>query len=144
MSTFESNVKQIPHPQTMVYAALSDLTVIDKVRDRIPADKAKDLDYDADHLTISVQPVGKISLRIVERQAPNCIKFQSEQSPIGFAASILLEPVTAESCKLIVSLKADLNPFIKGMVSGPLKEGIEKVAEALSMIPYNKLANAAE
>lgn len=144
MSTFESNVKQIPHPQTMVYAALSDLTVIDKVRDRIPADKAKDLDYDADHLTISVQPVGKISLRIVERQAPNCIKFQSEQSPIGFVASILLEPVTAESCKLIVSLKADLNPFIKGMVSGPLKEGIEKVAEALSMIPYNKLANAAE
>lgn len=31
---------------------------------------------------------------------------------------------------------ADLNPFIKGMVEKPLKEGVEKLADMLAMIPY--------
>ena len=30
----------------------------------------------------------------------------------------------------------DLNPFIKGMVAKPLKEGVEKLADMLAMIPY--------
>lgn len=35
-----------------------------------------------------------------------------------------------------LTIKADLNPFIKGMVKKPLEEGIEKIANALAMISY--------
>ena len=35
-----------------------------------------------------------------------------------------------------VTVKAELNPFIKGMVSGPLQDGVEKIADALSKIEY--------
>jgi hypothetical protein len=35
-----------------------------------------------------------------------------------------------------LTLKASLNPFIKGMVQKPLSEGIEKIADALQMIQY--------
>ena len=35
-----------------------------------------------------------------------------------------------------LTLKADINPFIKGMISGPLQDGLEKIADMLAMIPY--------
>ena len=97
----------------------------------------KDLSFDSDHITISVQPVGSITLRIIEREAPKCIKFETEQSPIPFNLWIQLLPVTEESSKMRLTLQADINPFLKGMISGPLKEGLEKIADMLAMIPYD-------
>jgi hypothetical protein len=35
-----------------------------------------------------------------------------------------------------VTVDADIPFMLKGMVSGPLKDGIEKIADALAMIPY--------
>ena len=43
MAKFESSVKQIPYPQQAVYNMLSDLTNIERVKDRVPEDKLKDL-----------------------------------------------------------------------------------------------------
>jgi hypothetical protein len=45
-------------------------------------------------------------------------------------------PVDEQNSKMKVTVKAELNPFIKGMVSGPLQDGVEKIAEALSQIKY--------
>ena len=35
-----------------------------------------------------------------------------------------------------LTIDADVNPFIKAMVSKPLKEGIERMADVLAAIPY--------
>lgn len=136
MSKFESSVKQIPHPQRAVYEMLSDLSNIEKARDRIPADKLESLSFDSDSITIEAAPMGQLRMRIIDRDEPKCIKFEAEQSPIPFHLWIQILPVTDTSSKMKLTLEAELNPFIKGMVSGPLKEGLEKVADALAMIDY--------
>ena len=81
MSKFESSVKQIAYPQQSVYNMLSDLTNIERVKDKVPEDKLKDLTFDKDTISISVDPVGQISMRIIERDEPKTIKFASENSP---------------------------------------------------------------
>lgn len=135
MATFESSVRQIPHSQQAVYNMLSDLSNIDRVKDRIPADKLNDLTFDADSMSIST-PIGAVKLKIVDREEPKCIKFETEQSPLPFNFWIQILPVTDTTCKMKLTIKAELNPFIKGMVSKPLQEGIEKIADALQMINY--------
>lgn len=135
MATFESSVRQIPHSQQAVYNMLSDLSNIDRVKDRIPADKLNDLTFDADSMSIST-PMGAVKLKIVDREEPKCIKFETEQSPLPFNFWIQILPVTDTTCKMKLTIKAELNPFIKGMVSKPLQEGIEKIANALQMINY--------
>ena len=135
MATFESSVRQIPHSQQTVYNMLSDLSNIDRVKDRIPADKLNDLTFDADSMSIST-PMGAVKLKIVDREEPKCIKFETEQSPLPFNFWIQILPVTDTTCKMKLTIKAELNPFIKGMVSKPLQEGIEKIADALQMINY--------
>lgn len=134
---FESSVRQIPFPQQNVYDMLSNLANIEKVRDRILEEKLKDFKFDNDSITVSVAPVGEISLRIIEREEPKTIKFETEKSPVPFNFWIQLLPVDDASCKMKLTIKADLNPFIAGMVKKPLQEGIDKIADALQAIQYN-------
>ena len=75
MTKFESAVKVIPTSQNAVYEKLSDLSNLDKVKDRLPQDKVKNLSFDAETLSIEVPPVGKIVLQIVEKEPCKCIKF---------------------------------------------------------------------
>ena len=138
MSKFESGIKHIPHPQTAVYNALSDLSNLDKVKDKLPVDKIKDLSFDSDSLTIGA-PMGSVSMRIIEREEPKCIKFATEKSPIAANLWIQIVPEGEDACKMKLTIKADINPFIKGMVSKPLQEGLEKIADVLAMIPYNNI-----
>ena len=35
-----------------------------------------------------------------------------------------------------LTLKADIPFMLKGMVSGPLEDGLEKIADALAQVPY--------
>lgn len=136
MSKFESSIKQIAYPQQSVYNMLSDLTNIERVKDKVPEDKLKDLTFDKDTISISVSPVGQISMRIVERDEPKTIKFASENSPMSFNFWIQILLVSDTASKMKLTIDADIPFFAKGMVSGPLKEGIEKIAEALATIPY--------
>lgn len=38
-----------------------------------------------------------------------------------------------------MTLQADLNPFIKGMVEKQMKETVDKISDALSQLPYDRL-----
>jgi hypothetical protein len=64
------------------------------------------------------------------------VKFQTAQSPQPFNLWIQVLPVTETTSKMKVTVDADIPFMLKGMVSGPLKDGIEKIADALAMIPY--------
>ena len=136
MSKFESSIKQINYPVEAVYRNISDLTNLERVRDRVPEDKLKDFQFDSDSVQVSVDPVGVIKLRIIEREENKCVKFEAEQSPLPFNLWIQVLPVTAETSKMKVTVKADIPFMLKGMVSGPLQDGVEKIADALAQIPF--------
>ena len=136
MSKFESSIQQVPYSQEAVYRNISDMSNLEKVRHRVPEDKVKDFHFDQDSVSVNVPPVGEIRLRIINREEPKCGKFETEQSPLPFFLWIQVLPVTETSSKLKVTVDADIPFMLKGMVSGPLKEGVEKIAQALAMIPY--------
>lgn len=136
MTKFESSIKQIPYPVENVYRNISDLSNLECVRDRIPQDKLQDFQFDSDSVQVSVSPVGTIKLRICEREDNKCVKFEAEQSPLPFNLWIQVLPVDSASSKMKVTVKADIPFMLKGMVSGPLQDGVEKIADALSQIPF--------
>ena len=136
MTKFESSVKQVPYPVENVYRNLSDLSNLERVRDRIPEDKLQDFQFDSDSVQVSVAPVGTIKLRIIEREENKCVKFETEQSPLPFNLWIQVLPVSDTESKMKVTVKADIPFMLKGMVAGPLQDGVEKIADALAQIPY--------
>ena len=136
MTKFESSVKQIAYPVEDVYRNISDLSNLERVRDRVPEDKLNSFTFDRDTVSLNVDPVGDIKLRIIEREEGKCVKFETEESPMPFNLWIQVLPVTETTSKMRVTVQADIPFMLKGMVSGPLQDGVERIADALSQIPF--------
>lgn len=136
MTKFESEIKTIPANIERIYATLSDLNNLERIAGNLPQDKIKDLTYDADSCSFSVQPIGAVSFRIVEREENKTIKFGTEKSPVDCFFWIQLLPNGEQESRMKLTVKAELNPFIKGMVSKPLQEGLNKLADVLAAITY--------
>lgn len=138
---FESNVKHVPYSQERVYNKLSDLNNLEGVRERLDMVKDKldgkleDMSFDRDSITLKVQGIS-LTLRIIERGPLKCIKFEGDKSPIPLNLWIQILPVTQEEAKMKVTIRAEVNMFMKAMVSKPLQEGVEKLADMLAMLPY--------
>ena len=76
MSRFESSVKQVPYRQQSVFDMLSDLSNAERVKHLVNDDQLQNMSFDNDHISVNVPPIGKIALRIVEREDPKCVKYQ--------------------------------------------------------------------
>ena len=158
MAEYKSTVHVSPFPQQRVYDRLSDLTFLSLIQDNLDnqearnrileqaqgkvtaeqldsaAEKIRQMQFDRDSVT-SDTPVGKITLRIVEREEPKCVKFALEGAPIQANLWIQMLP-QGEQCAMRVTLKAELNFLIKQMVGKKLEEGTEGLARMLASIPY--------
>ena len=131
---FVSEIKQIPHKAECIYGMLSDLSNLERVKDRIPAGKVKD--FSCDSCSFSVDPVGSIRFQIVEREPNQLIKFATTNSPIPLHLWIQLKEVAEADTRMKLTVGAELNPFIKQMVAKPLQEAVDKIAEVLTVLPY--------
>ncbi len=157
MARYESSVKQIPHPQGSVFAKLSDLNNLAAVREKFSDPDAQaalqgkltgeqveaarrqleSMEFTADTVSFSVPMMGGVSIRVVEREPDKCVKLESVSSPIPLKLWIQILPTTEAASKLKLTLDASLNPFIRAMADKPLREGVEKLADMLAMIPYD-------
>ena len=141
MKRIESSIKQIPYPQEAVYAKVSDLSNLKYITERIPADKAdqfkmQDLECTPDHVSCTVSPVGQIELGVVSRAPFKCVKMETLRSPIKLTVWIQIVSTGESSCKIKLTVDADLNLFMAKMVEKPLTEAVDKLADMLSMLPY--------
>jgi len=139
MTEFVSEIKTIPCENKLVYETLADLNNLEKLKSGIPTDKIEDFTFDSDSCSFSIQPVGKIRFFIVDREPSKTIKLAADQSPVDVTMWIQLKESSERETKLKLTIKADLNPFLKPMLSRPLQEGIDQIADMLAKIPYETL-----
>lgn len=138
--------------QEAVYARFSDLNnlsalkerlsepeVLERLRSQVPEDKLGELQkyvegltFDTDSIQIA-SPLGQVTLRIVERDEPKCVKFASEGSPVPLYLWIQLLP-HGEECRMRVTVGAEVNFFMKGMVAKPLQQAADGLASMLAAI----------
>ncbi len=141
MAQFESSVKYVPYSQERVYNKLEDLNNLASLKERFEqvrekvGDKIQDVAFDRDSLTLTVQGMN-VTLRIIEREPCKCIKFEGDKSPIPVNLWVQILPVSEEQAKMKVTIRAEVNMFMKAMVTKPLQEGVEKIADMLAMITY--------
>ncbi|MBQ9386325.1 MAG: SRPBCC family protein [Bacteroidaceae bacterium] len=141
MKRIQSSVKQIPYSQEQVYAKVSDLSNIKTLIDRIPEDQKKginleNLECTPDRVSTVAQPIGKVEIAIVSREPFKCVKLESTESPIKLYMWIQIVSIDQNSCKIKLTVDADLNMFMAKMVEKPLTQAVDKMADMLAAIPY--------
>lgn len=140
MTEFVSDTKTIAHNDADVFASLSDLRNLELVKDKIPMDKIREFAFDADSVSFKVDPIGNVKFVVVEREPNKLVKFKSEALPFDLFLWIQLVGKGEKDTKMRLTVKADLNMFLKPMLSKPMKEAVDKISEALSMLPYDRIA----
>ena len=139
MTRYESKITDIAANEEAVFDVLSDLNNLSKFVDNIPQnDQIKNIKCETDSICITVNPVGEIGMRIIERAPNSTIKFVSEKSPVSFTMWIQLKQVAENDTKLKITLDADLNIFLKGMVGNYLQNFVDMLAEKLAEIDFWK------
>ena len=117
-SDYVSNIKTIPHPQLAVFEKLSDLTNLQAVKERLS------------------EPGAEERLKEMARDEPKTINFEGQGTPIPVTLWIQLLPLDSYTCKMRITLRAELNFFLRQMAGKHLQEGVEKMADILASLPY--------
>jgi len=138
MTEFVSDVKTILYSDEEVFRVLSDLRNLQKVQGEIPQDQVRDLTFDEESVSFRVEPIGSVRFLVTEREPYKQVKLKSEKLPFDVFLWIQLVAKGEKDTRLRLTLRAELNPFIRGMVEKPMKEMLEKMSEALSRLPYDQ------
>lgn len=137
MTEFVSEIKTIPHTLENVYRVLSDFSKLEMVKDKIPTDKIKDFTFDTDSCSFKIDPIGYVKFVVVEREPNKLVKFKSEDLPFEVFLWLQLVSKDENDTKMRLTVKADVNAVIKSMVSKPMRDAVDKVSDALSLLPYD-------
>ena len=139
---YVSQVKDIPYAQETVFNKMADLRNLETIREKfsdpsfcqqmegqLGKDKLDEVRTRLDSLSFSYynmtadSPIGRLTLSIIERDIPLTMWVQ-------------LLPNGDSACKMRITLRAELNMFIRHMVEGKLQQGVEQIAEMLARLPY--------
>ena len=136
MTEFISEIKTIPYDDESVFSMLSDLSNLERIKDRIPQEQIKEFSFDSDSCHIEISPIGKVDFQIINREPNKTIKFETSNSPIPLFLWIQLKQTDEKVTKMKLTVRADLNPLLKTMVSKQVQEGLNKLADVLASLPY--------
>ncbi|MDR1645671.1 MAG: SRPBCC family protein [Tannerellaceae bacterium] len=136
MTEFVSDTKTIPCNDDRIFGMLSDLSNLERLKDRIPPNNVRDVSFDSDSCSFVLERTGKISFRIVEREPNKMIKLTADISPVSLDMWIQLKQVAENNTHLRLTIRTELNPFLKPMVSKPLQDALDKISDILVSLPY--------
>ncbi|MDR0349814.1 MAG: SRPBCC family protein [Tannerella sp.] len=136
MTEYTSDIKTIPYNDEPVFSMLSDMSNLERIKDRIPDDKVKGFSFDRDSCSFEINPVGKIEFKIIDREPNKTIKFETVNSPVPINLWIQLKQIKEKTTKMKMTIRADLNPLLKPMVSKPLQDALDKISDVIAALPY--------
>ena len=132
MALYQSKTITVNKPFEEVYGKLSDLKNLEQFRDRIPKEYTVNFECDTDYVQFRVAPVGDLLLRIVERGADK-IRLNVEKLPFKAEISMNIGNVSPSETNIQLVLDADIPFFVKHIVGNKLEEGMDKIADILTL-----------
>lgn len=136
METYESKQKRILKNQATVYEELTDLRNVEKYLQNVPKemmDKAKDVTFEADCISFNADMVGRVEMKIVDRETPKMVKFGFVGIPVNANLWVQFVGVSEMDTRMKVTVKADIPFMLKPMIGNKLEEGVERFADMLAM-----------
>ena len=130
----ESRVGTIASSEERIYNFLSNFN---NFKQFIPDDKVQDFQSTEDSCQFSVPNMGKVGLRIIEKIPYNTVKISGDgMANQQFNLWVQLKQVTESDTKVKLTIKAELNPMLKMMVTKPLQNFVNKLVEAMEKMRF--------
>ena len=146
LEEFTSSVKLINHNEQVVFNYLSNFQnlssylnsgLIEKITEKVPGIKITNFSSNQDSCAFNITGMGIAEIKIVNREPFKTIKVESSGGlPVSFTFWVQLIPVDSFQTKMRLTLHVEMSMMIKMMAGSKLEEGIDKLADTLSILPY--------
>ncbi len=131
MTKVVSKICSINKSNEKVYEFIGDFN---NLKQLIPPDKVSDIQATQDTCSFTVKDIGKVGMKIIEKEAPKLIKISGDgKVPFDFILWIQFVDVAENDTKMRLTLKTELNPMMKMMIKKQLQKGIDTIADQLTM-----------
>ena len=139
MSAYESKIYPVQATREQVFAKLANPGALaEKVKNLPPEvrEKLQSVTFSNDGVSFNVPPMGEMRMLFTERTAPSRIVIGPESSPVPFGLSINIGEGADGNATIETAMDIELNMFLRQMVGNKIEDGIDKMAEMLSRLPY--------
>lgn len=146
LEKYTSSVKLINHNEQVVFIYLSNFQnlssylnsgLIEKITEKVPGIKITNFSSNQDSCKFNITGMGIAEIKIVNREPFKTIKVESSGGlPVSFTFWVQLIPVDTFKTKMRLTLHVEMSLMIKMMAGNKLEEGIDKLADTLSLLPY--------
>ncbi|TCO10568.1 SRPBCC family protein [Natronoflexus pectinivorans] len=134
MTKFEGPIRTIPHSSNVVFNFLSNF---DHFESLLPPEKVTNWHSAGDTCRFTIEGIGDIGLKIIEKEQGKTIKYTADgKTPFNFFLWVQLKEITENETKVKLTIKADLNPMLKMMVSSHVEKFLDVVTDAIVKYPY--------
>ena len=139
MSTYKSKVYPVSAAREQVFEKLSHPEALtEKIKNLPPElqEKLQTVKFGEDSISFVVPPMGEMRMLFTERTAPSRIVIGPESSPVPFGLSINIGEGADGNATIETAMDIELNMYLRQMVGNKIEDGIDKMAEMLSRLPY--------
>jgi uncharacterized membrane protein len=136
---YESKVVSCHSSISSVYRVCSDLRNLSRMKEQIPQDKVRDMEFEEDLVRFKVDGLGqKVGLRIVSKEEDDYIKYGIENAPVDGNFWIQMKENGEHETRLRLTIKVDLPMMFKMMVGNKLQTAIDQAADMMAQIPFEQ------
>ena len=129
LSKFESRTGKISASDEVVYNFITDMRNFGRF---IPGGTIEKWNATTDDCSFEISPVGGVKLSIIEREPFTTVKYVGDG--LNNTESYLwvqLKQVAENDTRVKITIKAGINPMIRGMVAKPIDDFLEKLVSGL-------------
>ena len=128
----ESKIGRLSSDQYRIYEFLSDCANFQQFATN---EKVTNWQSDNDSCSFTVEGVGELFFRIVERQPDELVKFSIENVQAeNIFLWVQLKSKSPGDTRIKLTLKLEANPVMSMFISKPMKNGLDKVVETLENV----------
>lgn len=128
-----SKVVKIGNSDQRIFVFWSDLRNIPRM---IPPNADAQVNATEDTCTVTAKGMTFV-VKILEKEEYKLIKLGTEEgTKMGFTAWLQLKSLSEYETAARITIHADVPLLMRPMLKGKLTEGIDRLADALKMIPY--------
>lgn len=133
MATYSGKPTIVNKPREVIYAALSDLSMLGSRIDGLPEEVRAQMGTvnfpDAETLAFTAPGVGEMKFRIVERTPLNQVKFLADTGVMPIYVSINLAEEGCDATAVSATIDADIPMMLRPLIGGKLQEAADKFGE---------------
>jgi carbon monoxide dehydrogenase subunit G len=130
----ESKIGKIAAQDEKVF---SFITNFNNFKHLIPESKVKNWQSDEDSCSFTVDPIGDIGFKIIEKQPFNLLKLTNKEGQkIEFNLWVQLKQIESNDTRVKLTMEAKLNPFMEMIAKKPLQEFLDKLVSQMEQYHF--------